>query len=85
MHIRKELGFSRLEFRALPWSDQRMYIEQLSIFFYQRDKNDWDNMTEEQRWERQEPIKPLVLVLEEQQEEWEILDAEGIPPDILGG
>jgi hypothetical protein len=79
--IRTELGFSRDEFRALSWVDQRMYIEELSIFLYYKDLAQWKSLPEEEKWEHDEPIKPEILI-DREVEEWE-KEREIMPPDIF--
>lgn len=81
--IRKELGFSKPDFQALSWANQRMYIEQLSIFIYRRDWNNWDQLPEEEKWKYDEPVKPQVLVDEEHDYEEE--QQQIVVPDILSG
>jgi hypothetical protein len=59
-----------------------MYIEQLSVFLYQRDWHNWDNLSEEEKWKYDEPIKPQVLI--EEEEEFEQEQRQIVSPDILG-
>lgn len=72
-----------MEFQALPWCDQRMYIEQLSIYQYWRDWHRWNQLSEDDKWYEEEPVKPMVLMIEESEEEAENIIAQGMPPDIL--
>lgn len=81
--IRQELGFSRDEFRNLSWVDQRMYVEELTIYLYKRDHAHWESMDEDQQWEHEEPEKPQVL-LDQELEEWEE-ERQVVLPDILDG
>lgn len=39
--IKRELGFSRSEWNALNWIDQRMYTEQLAMWKYEKAYENW--------------------------------------------
>jgi hypothetical protein len=58
-----------------------MYIEELSIQLYYKDHAQWKNLSEEEKWEHEEPIKPKILI-DREVEEWE-KEREIMPPDIF--